>query len=181
MMFQLLELIENEEDREFCRKLSEQFDSAMYHVAYGILKNSADAEDVVQESYIEIINNLEKVSRENCHKAWNYIVTIVRSRAINVYRKRGRECKIGQDNIENLIQELQGDGEIFELPDGSSMSELIGRMKYPYKEVLYLRYYNELSYDEIATVLNTTADNVRHISYRARKKLEDKLEKGNSL
>ena len=40
-MFQLLELIENEEDREFCRKLSEQFDSAMYHVAYGILKNSA--------------------------------------------------------------------------------------------------------------------------------------------
>ena len=49
-MFQLLELIENEEDREFCRKLSEQFDSAMYHVAYGILKNSADAEDAVQES-----------------------------------------------------------------------------------------------------------------------------------
>ena len=48
-MFQLLELIENEEDREFCRKLSEQFDSAMYHVAYGILKNSADAEDAVQE------------------------------------------------------------------------------------------------------------------------------------
>lgn len=180
-MFQLLELIENEEDREFCRKLSEKFDSAMYHVAYGILKNSADAEDAVQESYIEIINNLEKVSRENCHKAWNYIVAIVRSRAINVYRKRGRECKIGQDNIENLIQESQGDGEIFELSDGSSVSELIGRMKYPYKEVLYLRYYNELSYDEIATVLNTTADNVRHISYRARKKLEDKLEKGNSL
>lgn len=87
-MFQLLELIENEEDREFCRKLSEQFDSAMYHVAYGILKNSADAEDAVQESYIAIINNLDKISRENCHKAWNYIVTIVRSRAINVYRRR---------------------------------------------------------------------------------------------
>lgn len=92
-MFQLLELIENEEDREFCRKLSEQFDSAMYHVAYGILKNSADAEDAVQESYIAIINNLDKISRENCHKAWNYIVTIVRSRAINVYRRRNRETK----------------------------------------------------------------------------------------
>lgn len=60
-MFQLLELIENEEDREFCRKLSEQFDSAMYHVAYGILKNSADAEDAVQESYIAIINNLFEI------------------------------------------------------------------------------------------------------------------------
>ena len=53
-MFQLLELIENEEDREFCRKLSEQFDSAMYHVAYGILKNSADAEDAVQETYGQV-------------------------------------------------------------------------------------------------------------------------------
>lgn len=146
-MFQLLELIENEEDREFCRKLSEQFDSAMYHVAYGILKNSADAEDAVQESYIAIINNLDKISRENCHKAWNYIVTIVRSRAINVYRRRNRESKMDEDTIENLLQESQGDGEFFELPDGSSMSELIGRMKYPYKDVLYLRYYNELSYE----------------------------------
>jgi len=35
------------------------------------------------------------------------------------------------------------------------MSELIGRMKYPYKDVLYLRYYNELSYEEIATALDT--------------------------
>lgn len=62
-MFQLLELIENEEDREFCRKLSEQFDSAMYHVAYGILKNSADAEDAVQESYIAIINKFNSHPR----------------------------------------------------------------------------------------------------------------------
>ena len=163
-MFQLLELIENEEDREFCRKLSEQFDSAMYHVAYGILKNSADAEDAVQESYVAIINNLDKISRENCHEAWNYIVAIVRSRAINVYRRRNRESKMDEDTIENLLQESQGDGEIFELPDGSSMSELIGRMKYPYKDVLYLRYYNELSYEEIATALDTTVDNARHIS-----------------
>lgn len=103
-MFQLLELIENEEDREFCRKLSEQFDSAMYHVAYGILKNSADAEDAVQESYIAIINNLDKISRENCHKAWNYIVTIVRSRAINVYRRRNRESKMDEDTIENCCR-----------------------------------------------------------------------------
>ena len=174
-MFQLLELIENEEDREFCRKLSEQFDSAMYHVAYGILKNSADAEDAVQESYIAIINNLDKISRENCHKAWNYIVTIVRSRAINVYRRRNRESKMDEETIENLLQESQGDGEIFELPDGSSMSELIGRMKYPYKDVLYLRYYNELSYEEIATALDTTVDNARHISSRARKKLKDAI------
>ena len=86
-----------------------------------------------------------------------------------------------EDTIENLLQESQGDGEIFELPDGSSMSELIGRMKYPYKDVLYLRYYNELSYEEIATALDTTVDNARHISSSARKKLQEKLEKGNSL
>lgn len=62
-MFQLLELIENEEDREFCRKLSEQFDSAMYHVAYGILKNSADAEDAVQEN-LGVSNNKLRWSRQ---------------------------------------------------------------------------------------------------------------------
>lgn len=181
-MFQLLELIENEEDREFCRQLSEQFGSAMYHVAYGIIRNKVDAEDAVQESYVEIINHLEKVSRENCHKAWGYIVTIVRSRSINLYNKRKRECRMEQDNIENMMQELQEEEEIFELSaDGGSMTELIGRMKYPYKDVLYLQYYVELKYREIAEILGTTEDNVRHISFRAKKKLQDELEKGKLL
>ena len=39
----------------------------------------------------------------------------------------------------------------------------------------------KLSYEEIATALDTTVDNARHISSRARKKLQEKLEKGNSL
>ena len=170
-----------EGDAKAFERIFRYYSRAMFFIAMGLVNDRDIAEDAVQESYIAIINNLDKISRENCHKAWNYIVTIVRSRAINVYRRRNRESKMDEDTIENLLQESQGDGEIFELPDGSSMSELIGRMKYPYKDVLYLRYYNELSYEEIATALDTTVDNARHISSRARKKLQEKLEKGNSL
>lgn len=180
-MFQLLELIENEEDREFCRKLYCQYRNALYREAYQILRNSADAEDAVQECFAAVAKNIEKVSRENCHKAWNYIVTILRNKAFNAYNKRNREYGMEPDMIEKKMLQAEGDGEIFELSDGGNMSELIGRMKYPYKEVLFLQYYNELTYKEIADVFETTPDNVRHISYRAKKKLEGELKKGKLL
>jgi len=49
---------------------SSKISPSPYHVAYGILKNSADAEDAVQESYIAIINNLDKISREKYVLIW---------------------------------------------------------------------------------------------------------------
>ena len=52
---------------------------------------------------------------------------------------------------------------------------LLKGLKSPYGEVLTLQYYHELSVQEIAEEMDTTPDNVRHISMRARKKLQGVL------
>lgn len=48
-------------------------------------------------------------------------------------------------------------------------------LKYPYKEVLYLQYYNELGSKEIGEILSIKPDNVRKIASRARKILKEKM------
>jgi len=53
--------------------------------------------------------------------------------------------------------------------------KLIMNLKYPYKEVLYLQYYNELGSKEIGEILSIKPDNVRKIASRARKILKEKM------
>lgn len=53
--------------------------------------------------------------------------------------------------------------------------KLIMNLKYPYKEVLYLQYYNELGSKEIGEILSIKPDNVRKIASRARKILKERM------
>ena len=73
--------------------------------------------------------------------------------------------KIGKTNEEAMIEK----------ESVSCMVELIRNMKSPYKEVLYLKYYNEMNLREIAEDLQMNYDNVRQILVRGRKKLKEKM------
>lgn len=58
-----------------------------------------------------------------------------------------------------------------------AMIKLLKQLKSPYKEVLALQYYHELSAAEIGKLLGKSPDNIRHISMRAKKKLQSLLKK----
>ena len=73
--------------------------------------------------------------------------------------------KIGKTNEEAMIEK----------ESVSCMVELIRNMKSPYKEVIYLKYYNEMNLREIAEDLQMNYDNVRQILVRGRKKLKEKM------
>ena len=64
--------------------------------------------------------------------------------------------------------------EEFELQE--AMTGVLKKLKSPYKEVLAMQYYYQLTTQEIADELGTTPDNVRHISMRAKRKLQTILE-----
>ena len=81
----------------------------MYKVAYQILHNRHDAEDAVHDSVIAIIDNLEKIKKINCHETWSYIVTIVKSRAFNIYQRKGKrsEREVKEQDYRNYPCEQQ--------------------------------------------------------------------------
>ena len=95
-----------------------------------------------------------------------------------------RKYKLDEQGIEDYLYTEQY-GDIFEKSLDTLMIEserkevmigLLKALKYPYKEVLLLQYYHEASVLEIAKILEKTPDNVRHISIRARRKLQSLIE-----
>lgn len=174
-MLGFIEMLDTAEDKSKFEALYMEYKKRMYAVAWKILKNDRDAEDIVHETFQVLIENFEKIEHESCYKTWNYIVTIVKHKAINLYHaKKNHKVSPLEDWTEWAndfdVEEMVEKKELVDI-----LAELIYHLPYPYKEVLYLQYYNKLSGDEIAGLLDKTPGNVRKISQRAKTMLREKL------
>ncbi len=88
MLIIYLSRLETEEDKHIFIELHDEYNTIMYKKAYAILKDSSLEEDVVQESFIRILKNFEKIEKKKCPQTRKYFVNIVRNISIDMYRKR---------------------------------------------------------------------------------------------
>lgn len=148
----------------------------MFYRAYKILRNRADAEDIVHESFLALIEHLDELMENEPHKTWYYIMKTVRNQSYNLIKKRKRlvEDEL-EENFEDIFEKSM-ETMLEESEQKNFISELLRNLKPSYREVLLMQYYYEMSVKEIAEYLGKTEDNVRHISMRARKKLQVMLE-----
>ena len=77
-----------QENKSKFEMLYDQYRSLMFYVADCILHNTQDAEDAVHNAFVYLAENLNKISDPVCPKTKSYIVTIVESKAIDIYRKK---------------------------------------------------------------------------------------------
>lgn len=159
-----LQMLDNPKDRAGFETVYYTYRQYMYRRAYNILKNEQDAEDAVHEAFIAIAKNFEKISAPKCHKTKKYIVTIIESKAIDIYRKKQRQPHIGLIEAADAVHE--------DVHTDNSLGACLLKLPEKYRTVLLLKYDQGLSNREIARALNTTQANVRKIEQRAKAQLE---------
>ena len=163
-MLIFLQALTTEDDKEKFEKLYRQYKYSMYKISWNILKNEKDAEDIVHESFWAIIENFDKINDVYSKKTWNYIVTIVRNKSINLYNAKKNHGTISyEDEKEEDCEDITL-REIVEKEKIQLLADSISQLSYPYKEVIYLQYYNDLSGEEIAKILGKSPENVRKIA-----------------
>jgi RNA polymerase sigma factor (sigma-70 family) len=152
-------------------ELYKLYANAMYNVALRIVNDDAEAEDVLQEAFLDAFNRIADFRQETTFGLW--LKQIVINRAINYLRKRKAEF-VGIDDVE-IADELPVDEEetlfkveaikaaINELPDG-------------YRVVLTLYLFEGYDHEEIAHILKITENTSRSQYMRAKRKLNSLLE-----
>ena len=152
-------------------ELYKLYASAMYNVALRIVNNDAEAEDVLQEAFLDAFNRIADFRQETTFGLW--LKQIVINRSINYLRKRKAEF-VGLDDVE-IADEAPTDFEethlkveaiksaIAELPDG-------------YRVVLTLYLFEGYDHEEIAHILKITENTSRSQYMRAKRKLNSLLE-----
>lgn len=163
-------------DKAAFGKIIEAYQRPVYNLAYRMLNNSGEAEEAAQEAFIRAYTRLDSYNPNHKFSTWllsitsNYCIDLIRKRraillnideplpphpALMSERSSGPEPQMVQNQQEELVQTL--------------LAELAPE----YREAIVLRYWHELSYDEIAEMMDTTVSAIKSRLFRARKQLAE--------
>lgn len=167
--FKLIESCKNNE-RFAQERIYELYAKALFNTCCRIVDNEADAEDLMQESFIEAFRKIDTYRGEGEFAGWLKRIAI--NNSINFLRKRKRLVSLDEGYVE--IPDNQ--------PEDESISENIfcrieeirdalSRLNHHYKIILSLHLLEGYDHEEIASILGTTYGNVRTRYSRAKQKL----------
>lgn len=151
----------------------------LYSYAMVLTRDQAEAEDLVQETYVRAIRALSSLQAGSNLKAW--LFTILRNLWLNqVKRRRFGPQFVGFDDCHEIADAIgQPSKDAHDIyvskMEMTRVQSAIQKLPLEFREVIVLREYEELSYREIANVLECPAGTVMSRLARARTKLHTML------
>lgn len=147
------------------QELMNIYKNNVYAVAFNICKNASDAEDVVQDTFLQYYMTHKSFDNEQHIRAWLLRVAINKAKNIqsSFWHRNGMPL---DDYIETLS---------FETPETKELFEEVMKLPEKYRVVVHLFYYEDYSIKEIAKILRTTESNIKVRLSRGRAKLKDAL------
>lgn len=170
--------LETESERSLFEQWYLRYRQTMYAVAYGVLNNKEDAEDAVHQTFVNLADNYEKAAAIPEDELKAFIIVITRNTAINLYRRNKREAE-QFITLESYTEPVETD--FFEHSDYEMLVQTIMTLPPKYKDVLFLRYVQELSAKEVANLIGVPAETVRKRTERAKKLLKLSLERSDII
>ncbi|MFQ5599961.1 MAG: RNA polymerase sigma factor [Candidatus Krumholzibacteriia bacterium] len=165
------------------RQLVEMYMRSIYGIAYRLMGNHDDADDVAQETFVRAYEALERYDERYTMYTW--LRTIATRVALNEIDKRRRRQTAGGERFEVAAQTVQETAanpeESFEGEETRRrLEKALATLPEEFRVTLTLRTYDELSYAEIAAALGVPVGTVMSRIHRARRMLRDALEAGSA-
>ncbi len=159
--------------KKACYELYRLYSKAMLNIAFRIVGHMDEAEDVLQESFLDAFNKIKDFRQETTFGLW--LKQIVIHRSINLLRKRKLEwVEMQEDQLENLADEEPEDNEEQVLKE-EQIKEAMKELPEGYRVVLSLYLLEGYDHEEIGQILNIAENTSRTQFLRAKRKLTEIL------
>jgi RNA polymerase sigma factor (sigma-70 family) len=173
--FKLIDMAVDGDEKSYA-KLLNRYRKAVYHVILKMVRNVDDAEDLTIESFAKAFRSLHKFKKDFTFSTW--LFRIATNNTIDFIRKR----KLNTLSIENTYKDDNGDSvsidvedlnlnpqeETIKLQKEEIIQVFVGMLPSKYQKLVRLRYFHELSYEEIAKELDAPLGTVKAQLHRAR-------------
>jgi RNA polymerase sigma-70 factor (ECF subfamily) len=162
--------------------LVDEYAATLYRVAFSVLRNPADAEDAVQETFLRVLRHRGKLGEVRDRRVW--LIRIVWNIVLD--RKRRSKTRPETDDIADIARVLPADGLTAEeraaaVQHHARVLACVDQLPAKEREVLLLSAFEELSSVEIAVVLGITESSARSRLFRARNLMAELLNHSRSL
>lgn len=160
-------------DQTAFTELVTRYQSAVYNMASRMLGDPTDAEDAAQEVFVRAWNQLRTFQLDRRFSTW--LLSIASHHCIDVLRRRKPTAPL--DGVALYVQsdEPEPDEMVLRGEQREMVQSLINALPEKYKAVTLLRYYSDMSYDEIAQATGLTESAVKTQLHRARRMLAGQL------
>ena len=178
-------MIDKNKQKRFIEECYRLFERKLYSAAYMILRDEGQAEDAVQDTFLNLIKNevfFEDAGSDDCRR---YVLTCLKNAAITRYRKlaRNREREVAAEEETLAVLADAGGAGAYAGPESAAdnpderAGEMLMLLPEKYREVMRLLAVEELSSKEAAARLKMSEAAVRKRYERAKKMLREKIER----
>lgn len=169
MLSFFLAALESDADRKMFAAIYDQHHSQMERVAIKILKNQSDAEDAVQNAFMQVIRHFEKIYQIPCENLPFWLISIVKNEAYMILRKKKRVVSLEDWSV---FSKRAAD-----VLDYVALVQLFSELPDTYRQVLEMKILLGYTDTEISAHLGITKTAVSTRASRGRQLLKEILER----
>ncbi len=155
-------------DQEAFARLVEAYQVPVYNLAYRMLGVATEAEDATQETFLRVYTRLKTYDPSRKFSSW--ILSIASHYCVD--RLRRRRGAVSMEEVESwrwmADEGLAPEDKALQRERDRSIREVLATLPEPYRLVIILRYWHNLSYEEIAEITDSTESAVKSRLHRAR-------------
>lgn len=160
-------------DAEAFKKVFLPYHQKLYRVAYRIVQDTANAEDIVQETFIKLWNKRDEL--DNIDNTEGFAIIILRNTCLDYLRKSKNDY---HTTYEADIQETVSLSTQIELQDNVRyVKSLIDKLPEQQRQVIMFKHWDGYSDEEIKEMTGLSPGNIRVILSRARKTIKEQYSK----
>jgi RNA polymerase sigma-70 factor (ECF subfamily) len=177
--FELIDRAVKEKDQQAYATLMKRYKKAVYFMILKMIRDADDAEDLTMEAFAKAFRNLHKFKKDYTFSTW--LFRIATNNAIDFIRKK----KLKTMSLNNTLTDDGGNAVNIDIEDDDNNPQdeyirsqriemvriFVDKLPAKYRKLVKLRYFDELSYDEIAQELDKPLGTVKAQLHRSRELL----------
>ena len=165
------ELLDPKTQNEAFQKLLHNYQKPLYYHIRNIVLNHDDADDVLQNTFIKVFQNLKNFKGDSKLFSWMY--RIATNEALTFIKQKAQKNKTSTEElnaktIDNLQSDVYFEGDEIQI----KLQKAIALLPHKQQLVFKMKYFEELKYEEIATILETSVGALKASYHHAVKKIE---------
>lgn len=179
MLFFILFNALSDSEKDFVNQIFLDINVKLYNIALNILRNPTDAEEAVSQTFLKIIQHINKIDQLPCPQIEPYCVIMLKNETMNIIRQRKKTLYAEEVDYLNQIDPSSDIEEGYlKAANKGLLLECINKLPEAEKSFIYLRFANDMNYKKIAETLDITEDAAKKRGQRILKKLRQYYEEG---
>jgi RNA polymerase sigma-70 factor (ECF subfamily) len=158
-------------DKNALTELIERYKKPLWYFINRLLDDSEPTEDIFQDTWLTVIRQMHGLREPDSFSTWLY--RIARNKVYHQLRKK----RVWSELSEDVAAPNENEDDIVSLEDAAKVHKCLKELRPEHREVLMLRFLEQMTYQQMAEVLDCNLGTVKSRVYYAKRALKKELEK----